>query len=71
VQQAADARNPAAVANYVYELVKSFNGLYQNLSILNADQPAQVALRVGLAERVGYVVRTGLGFLGITAPDRM
>ena len=71
VQQAADARNPAAIANYVYELVKSFNGLYQNLSILNADQPAQVALRVGLAERVGYVVRTGLGFLGITAPDRM
>jgi len=26
---------------------------------------------VALAERVGYVVRTGLGFLGITAPDRM
>lgn len=71
VQQAADARNPATVANYLYELVKSFNGLYQNVSILNADQPEQVALRVALAERVGYVVRTGLGFLGISAPDRM
>lgn len=71
VAAAAAARNPALVAQYLYELVKEFNGMYQNLSILNADTAEQREFRIALSERVGYVVRTGLGLLGISAPDRM
>jgi arginyl-tRNA synthetase len=71
VVAAADARNPALVAQYLYELVKAFNGLYQNVSILHADIPEQVNFRLALTERVGNVLRKGLGLLGIEAPDRM
>jgi arginyl-tRNA synthetase len=59
------------VAQYLYELVKAFNGLYQNVSILHADIPEQVNFRLALTERVGNVLRKGLGLLGIEAPDRM
>ncbi len=71
VVAAAEARNPALVAQYLYELVKAFNGLYQNVSILHADTPEQVNFRLALTERVGTVLRKGLGLLGIEAPERM
>jgi arginyl-tRNA synthetase len=37
VSKAADSLSPALVANYVYELVKTYNSFYQNNPILNQD----------------------------------
>ena len=37
VSKAAETLSPALVANYVYDLVKSYNSFYQNNPILNQD----------------------------------
>jgi arginyl-tRNA synthetase len=71
IQQAAEQLSPALVANYTYDLVKSFNSFYQNVSILNADSPQEKLFRVKLSKAVSDVIRTSLGLLGIEVPDRM
>ena len=71
VQQAADTYSPALIANYVYELVKEFNSFYQNVSILGEEDPIKRALRIHLSRKVGEVIATGFGLLGIEVPERM
>ena len=34
IQEAASSYNPSHIANYVYDLVKSYNSFYQNTTIL-------------------------------------
>ena len=71
VQLAAENYSPALMANYVYDLVKEFNSFYQNVSILGeADQHRKV-LRVQLSKKVGEVIKSGFGLLGIDVPERM
>ena len=41
VQQAAKAYSPALIANYLYDLVKTFNSFYQNISILGVTDQKQ------------------------------
>ena len=71
VQQAADTYSPALIANYVYELVKEFNSFYQNVSILGEEDTTKRALRIHLSRKVGKVIATGFGLLGIEVPERM
>ena len=71
VQQAADTYSPALIANYVYELVKEFNSFYQNVSILGEEDTTKRALRIHLSRKVGEVIATGFGLLGIEVPERM
>jgi arginine--tRNA ligase len=71
VQQAADTYSPALIANYVYELVKEFNSFYQNVSILGEEDATKRALRIHLSRKVGEVIATGFGLLGIEVPERM
>ncbi len=71
VQEAAAQYSPAQIANYTYDLVKEFNSFYQNVSILGADSPEQVQLRIALSKAVGEVIKTSFGLLGIEVPNRM
>ena len=71
IQQAADQLSPALIANYTYELVKSFNSFYQNVSILNATKQQEKLFRVQLSKAVADVIRTSLSLLGIDVPERM
>ena len=71
VQQAANTYSPALIANYVYELVKEFNSFYQNVSILGEEDATKRALRIHLSRKVGEVIATGFGLLGIEVPERM
>ncbi len=71
IQMAADQLSPALIANYTYELVKSFNSFYQNVSILNASNQQERIFRVRLSKAVSDVIRTSLKLLGIDVPDRM
>ena len=69
---AAQNYSPAELANYTYELVKSYNQFYQSVpSIVNETDAAQKALRVNISHAVGQVVKTSMGMLGITVPERM
>ena len=71
VSAAANSHNPSLVAQYVYDLVKVFNGYYQNISILNAETPQIAAFRLDLSATVAYLLHKGLDLLGIEAPQRM
>ncbi|GAB5557555.1 MAG: arginine--tRNA ligase [Schleiferiaceae bacterium] len=71
IQQAAAQYSPAVIANYIYDLVKDYNGFYQNHSILNADSEVQIAARLKLSVAVRRTVNIGMGLLGIDSPERM
>ncbi len=71
IQQAAALYSPALIANYTYELVKSFNSFYQNVSILGADFEEEKSFRIKLSRAVSDVIKTAFGLLGIHVPERM
>lgn len=71
VAQAGTDYTPSSIANYVYELVKSFNQFYHDYSILSADTDEQQSFRLVLAANVAKVVRLGMALLGIEMPERM
>ena len=63
--------NPALIANYAYDLVKSYNTFYQSVSVLGSTDATQKAFRVALSEKVAEVVANAFGLLGIDVPNRM
>lgn len=71
VENAANAFSPALLANYTYELVKKYNGFYQNNSILKADNENTIAFRLTLSRLVGEVIKKSMNCLGIQVPNRM
>ena len=71
IQQAAAHYSPALIANYTYELVKSFNSFYQNVSILGETNESKKIIRVQLANKVAYVIKSAFSLLGIQVPNRM
>jgi arginyl-tRNA synthetase len=71
VQVAAEGYNPAAIANYVYELAKAFNKFYHEKSILQAEDETLKRFRLQLASASANIIKTGMGLLGIQVPERM
>ena len=71
VDQAARNFSPAVLANYTYELVKKYNGFYQNNSILKAESEQSIAFRLLLSKKVGEVIKASMNCLGIQVPNRM
>lgn len=71
VRQAGSEYQPAAVANYCYDLVKEYNQFYHDFSILREDDEKKKAFRLVLSLNVAKVVRLGMGLLGIEMPERM
>jgi arginyl-tRNA synthetase len=71
IQNAADQRSPALIANYTYDLVKDFNSFYQNVSILGADTTEEKSFRVELSKTVGQTIKNAFSILGIEVPERM
>ena len=71
ISGAASSHNPALVANYVYDLVKSFNSFYQSLPILKSAFVDKKTFRVELSKLVGITIKNALSLLGIGVVDRM
>ena len=71
IQQAAKNYSPALIANYTYDLVKEFNSFYQNVSILGETNQSKKIIRVQLANKVAYVIKSAFSLLGIQVPNRM
>ncbi len=71
VRQAGTEYQPAAVANYCYELVKEYNQFYHDFSILREEDKGKQLFRLVLSQNVAKVVRLGMGLLGIEMPERM
>ncbi|MFT6369227.1 MAG: arginyl-tRNA synthetase [Maribacter sp.] len=71
IQLAAENYSPAVISNYTYDLVREFNSLYQQVSILGETDEDTKALRVQLSEKVGEVIQSAFRLLGIAVPERM
>ncbi len=71
IQQAATSFSPALLANYIYDLVKTYNSFYQSVPILAEIEEDKRLLRVQLSLKVGEVIASGCKLLGIDVPDRM
>jgi arginyl-tRNA synthetase len=71
VQEAASEQAPSVIANYTYELVKTYNGFYQQLAILNDEDLAAVHFRIDLSRKTAAVIAKGMKLLGIKVPEQM
>lgn len=71
IQQAGEEQNPSVIANYVFTLAKTFNSLYAEHSIANAESSVKKELRLQLAAMTSNVIKYAMGILGINVPERM
>ncbi len=71
IQSAANDLSPAIIANYTYDLVKSYNSFFQNVSIFGANTEKEKQFRVQLSGVVGNVIKSAFSLLGIRVPERM
>lgn len=71
IQLASENHSPALIANYTYDLVREFNSFYQNVTILGTDNEVEKKFRVKLSKKVGDVIKSAFGLLGIQVPERM
>lgn len=71
VQEAGRSYSPALIANYAYDLVKSYNQFYHDFSILKEEDEAKRSLRLALSDATARTVKTAMGLLGINVPERM
>ncbi len=71
IQNAANDLSPAIISNYTYDLVKSYNSFFQNVSIFGADSEIEKLFRIQLSDLVGSTIQSAFRLLGIKVPDRM
>ena len=71
VEAAGQSYSPALIANYVYDLVKSYNQFYHDCSILKEENHSVRSLRLELSRQTARAVKTGMALLGIEVPERM
>jgi arginyl-tRNA synthetase len=71
VQEAGSNYSPSTIAQFVYDLAKTFNSFYAELSILGEDDAAKKQARVVLAKVIGQTIKHAMGLLGIKVPERM
>lgn len=63
--------DPSSVANYCYELAKSYHRFYHEVRILSAETEAAKSFRLKLSKAVAEVLESGMRLLGIEMPERM
>jgi len=71
VQNSANNNSPALIANYTYDLVKSYNSFYQSVPILGCDNLEEKIFRTQLSKKVGETIKIAFKLLGIDVPERM
>lgn len=71
IRQAGAEYSPALIANFVYDLVKSYNSFYHDFSILKEENESVRAFRLVLSQTIAKVIKLGMSLLGIDVPERM
>ncbi|MGB3626321.1 MAG: arginine--tRNA ligase [Henriciella sp.] len=64
-------RQPHILCEHVYSLAQAFSALYAAHPVANETDPVLRGSRLALCEAVLKQLETGLGILGIEAPERM
>jgi len=71
VARAAENLSPALVANYLYDVVKSYNSFYQNNPILIQEDENIKQYRLNLSDLTAKTIQKSLRLLGIETVNRM
>ena len=71
IQEAGNSYSPALIANFCYELVKSFNHFYQSVPMLIEENKNVRDLRLVISRNVSKVIIDSLVLLGIESPQKM
>ncbi|MCZ8023045.1 MAG: arginine--tRNA ligase [Cyclobacteriaceae bacterium] len=69
--EAAKDYSPAIIANYVYEVAKTYNQFYQTISIFQEADQVKLQLRIVVSKLVAHVLKKSMHILGIQVPERM
>ncbi|MFH1253041.1 MAG: arginine--tRNA ligase [Candidatus Uhrbacteria bacterium] len=59
------------LAEYLFELAKSFAGFYHEAPVIQTENLELMATRLALIQAVGQVIKNGLGIMGIETIDEM
>lgn len=71
VAEAAKDYSPAVIANYAYELAKTYNQFYQSIPIFSETDPGKLSFRIAFSGAVANAIRRSMAMLGIEVPERM
>ncbi|WP_185860994.1 arginine--tRNA ligase [Blattabacterium cuenoti] len=63
--------NPSLIANYIYEVSKTFNHLYQNKKLIDPLNVIHSNMNMNIIHITGNVLKSGMNLLGIKMLDRM
>ncbi len=63
--------SPALLANYLFDLVKSYNSLYQNHHILNSESLDSTSIRLIISIKTSHIIESCCDLLGIELPNKM
>lgn len=69
--EAAQRLSPAVVANYVYDLAKSYNQFYHEHPILDTELPEVSQFRLRVSSLSADIIAISMKLLGIAVPERM
>lgn len=71
VEKAAELLSPALVANYLYDLVKTYNSFYQSNPILKSEDEDLKQFRLNVSDLTARTIQKSLSLLGIRTVNRM
>lgn len=71
VREAGTSYSPSAIAQFVYDLAKTYGRFYTEVSILGEPDESLRSFRVALSHLTAQTMGQGMGLLGIQVPERM
>ncbi|HXV38830.1 MAG TPA: arginine--tRNA ligase [Nitrosopumilaceae archaeon] len=71
VEDAAKNLSPKVIARYCYDLAVSFNGFYEHVKVLTAENKELINARLCLVYSFKETLAKALDIIGIASPDRM
>lgn len=71
LEQACKEHDPSHIANYVYNLAKTYNSFYTEHSVMNAESTDKKQLRLLICEFTAGVIASAMQLMGIRVPERM
>ena len=71
VKNSSNELSPALIANYLYDLVKSYNSLYQNFNILNSESKESTSVSLLISLKTRDIIKLCSELLGIDLPNKM
>jgi arginyl-tRNA synthetase len=71
LSKAVEEYSPVLIANFAYELAKTFNSFYAVHTVINEPDVAIRNFRLVLIAEVAETIKAAMGLLGIEVPEQM